>query len=75
MKAIINGRILLPDEEEFDKNIREYLGVKGKRGKTNKEIQATLLDEIERNRFFYYHLLNIIHYITIAILIIIISIQ
>jgi len=39
----------------FDKNIREYLGIKGKRGKTNKEIQATLLDDTERNRFFYYN--------------------
>lgn len=39
----------------FDKNIREYLGIKGARGKTNKNIQATLLSEIERNRFFYYN--------------------
>lgn len=39
----------------FDKNIREYLGVKGKRGKTNKGIQTTLLDDVERNRFFYYN--------------------
>lgn len=39
----------------FDKNIREYLGIKGKKGKTNKEIQKTLLNPIERNRFFYYN--------------------
>lgn len=39
----------------FDKNIREYLGIKGKRGKTNKDILTTLLDDIERNRFFYYN--------------------
>lgn len=39
----------------FDKNIREYLGIKGTRGKTNKNIQATLLSEVERNRFFYYN--------------------
>lgn len=39
----------------FDKNIREYLGIKGKRGKTNKEIRTTLLNDIERNRFFYYN--------------------
>jgi hypothetical protein len=39
----------------FDKNIREYLGIKGKRGKTNKDILNTLLDDVERNRFFYYN--------------------
>lgn len=39
----------------FDKNIREYLGITGKRGKTNKDIKKTLLDPIERNRFFYYN--------------------
>ncbi len=39
----------------FDKNIREYLGLKGKRAKTNREIQSTLLNDIERNRFFYYN--------------------
>lgn len=39
----------------FDKNIREYLGIKGKRGKANKDILNTLLDDIERNRFFYYN--------------------
>lgn len=39
----------------FDKNIREYLGMTGKRGKTNKEIRKTLLDPVERNRFFYYN--------------------
>lgn len=39
----------------FDKNIREYLGLRGKRGKTNKEMLKTLLDDIERNRFFYYN--------------------
>lgn len=39
----------------FDKNIREYLGIKGKRGSVNKEILQTLKDEVERNRFFYYN--------------------
>lgn len=39
----------------FDKNIREYLGITGKRGKTNKDIKKTLLDPVERNRFFYYN--------------------
>lgn len=39
----------------FDKNIREYLGIKGKRGKANKDILNTLLDDVERNRFFYYN--------------------
>lgn len=39
----------------FDKNIREYLGTTGRRGKTNKEIQATLLSDTERSRFFYYN--------------------
>lgn len=39
----------------FDKNIREYLGITGKRGKTNKDIKKTLLDSVERNRFFYYN--------------------
>ena len=43
------------DYDLFDKNIREYLGITGKRGKTNKEIKATLLDNTERNRFFYYN--------------------
>lgn len=43
------------DYDLFDKNIREYLGITGKRGKTNKEIRATLLDDTERNRFFYYN--------------------
>lgn len=45
----------LIDYDLFDKNIREYLGITGKRGKTNKEIRLTLLDETERNRFFYYN--------------------
>lgn len=39
----------------FDENIREYLGTKGKYGKTNKVIKQTLSDEVERNRFFYYN--------------------
>lgn len=39
----------------FDKNIREYLGIKGKKGKTNKDILNTLLNDVERNRFFYYN--------------------
>lgn len=39
----------------FDENIREYLGTKGKYGKTNKIIKQTLLDDVERNRFFYYN--------------------
>lgn len=43
------------DYDLFDKNIREYLGIKGKKGRTNKEIRATLLDDTERNRFFYYN--------------------
>ncbi len=43
------------DYDLFDKNIREYLGITGKRGKTNKEIKTTLLDDTERNRFFYYN--------------------
>lgn len=39
----------------FDENIREYLGTKGKYGKTNKNMEITLLNEVERNRFFYYN--------------------
>ena len=39
----------------FDKNIREFLGIKGKKAKINKGIQDTLLNDTERNRFFYYN--------------------
>lgn len=39
----------------FDDNIREYLGLKGKRGKINKDIFNTLIDDEERSRFFYYN--------------------
>lgn len=39
----------------FDRNIREYLGLKGKRGKTNSNIYKTLINPTERNRFFYYN--------------------
>lgn len=39
----------------FDKNIREYLGIKNKKGQVNKGIKDTLSDEQERSRFFYYN--------------------
>lgn len=39
----------------FDENIREYLGITGKYGKINKNVQKTLEDPLERNRFFYYN--------------------
>ncbi len=35
----------------FDKNIREYLGNRG----VNKNMYATLLDEVDRKNFFYYN--------------------
>ncbi len=35
----------------FDKNIREYLGNRG----VNKNMYATLLDELDRKNFFYYN--------------------
>lgn len=41
--------------ELFDENIREYLGTKNKAGRVNKNIESTLENPIERNRFFYYN--------------------
>lgn len=51
--------MLIKSEESdynlFDDNIREYLGTIGKLGKINKNIQATLDDDNDRNKFFYYN--------------------